>query len=376
MVGNSVSWTSGRSSTFGLKRSGDVRACSVSASSGERALAGNELIALPADGPPRAVEPAVRPDGRPCCEAPREPSCEHEERDAVGLWHHLWLMPAVRQRIARRLGERRGAAGGAELAREEVSDERLGRGIGRVVDDQPVRPEQRLEPPREGVSHANARPVGGAKRREEPFGELASRRAPRRARRGSARRGHRGRSEATDRSPAPSGFGKRDRVRLEARIEHRTARDLLPVMILGIDPENGHDIGVLLARRPAGELDGGDGFQQREERAAEGARLLAGEDRDRVGVGEFLSGLACGWRGAPPSLLDGKDTGDGRIRSSHRARPRDRVGPRLMRRRISGVERRDLGEVECVVARERPDPAEAAHVDRSAGRAVGERRFR
>ncbi len=64
---------------------------------------------------------------------------------------------------------------------------------------------------------------------------------------------------------------------------------------------------------------------------------------------------------------------------------RDRASPRVRamasvhacrRRRIAGVERRDLGEVEGVVPSQRPDPAKAAHVDRGAGRAVGERRFR
>ena len=69
------------------------------------------------------------------------------------------------------------------------------------------------------------------------------------------------------------------------------------------------------------------------------------------GLASLLSGLARGWRSAAPSLLGGKDAGDGRVRSSHRARPGDRVGPRLSRRRIAGVERRDLGEIERVVAR-------------------------
>ena len=171
-------------------------------------------------------------------------------------------------------------------------------------------------------------------------------------------------------------FGQRDRVRLEARIEHRTARDLVPVVIFGIDPEDRNDVGLLIVRGPAGELDGGDGFQQREERAAEGPRLLPGKNRDRSGVGEFLRGLARGGGSAAAGLLRGEEGRDGRARASQASRPRDRVGPGLAGRRIAGVERRDLGEVERVVAGERPDPAKTAHVDRSAGRAVGERRFR
>ena len=172
------------------------------------------------------------------------------------------------------------------------------------------------------------------------------------------------------------GFGKREGVGLEVRIEHRTLRDFFPVVILGIDPENGHDLRLLLARGAAGELDGGDGLEQREEWAAEGARLLAGDDGDGVALDELLGGLARGWRSAASSLLGGKDTGDGGARPGHRARSGDRVGPRLSRRRIAGVERRDLGEIEGVVPGQRPDPAETAHVDRCAGRTVGERRFR
>ena len=91
----------------------------------------------------------------------------------------------------------------------------------------------------------------------------------------------------------------------KALIEHRTARDLIPVVIFAIDPEDRNDVGLMIVSGPAGELDGGDGLQQREERAAEDPRLLPGQNRDRSGVGEFLRGLARGYGGPAAGLLCG-----------------------------------------------------------------------
>jgi hypothetical protein len=45
----------------------------------------------------------------------------------------------------------------------------------------------------------------------------------------------------------------------------------------------------------------------------------------------------------------------------------DRVAPRVGRRRIAGVERRDGGEVVGVIAGERADPAELADIDCETG---------
>ena len=143
----------------------------------------------------------------------------------------------------------------------------------------------------------DAGPVRGAKRGHQRFGELGL--AERTGELVEAVLDPGVQRQRRDRSLASAlWFRQRDRVRLEARIEHRTARDLIPVVIFGIDPENRNDVGLMIASGPAGELDGGDGLQQREERAAEGPRLLPGQDRDRSGVGEFLRGLASGCRGA------------------------------------------------------------------------------
>ena len=263
------------------------------------------------------------------------PRVELKERDAVGLGDNLRLMATGGQGLAGRFGQRRGAPGRTELARKEIRDERLGSRIGRVVDDETVWPEQRFEPPREGVGHAHAGPVRGTKRGHQRFGKLGL--AERIGELVEAVLDPGIQRQRRDRSLAGAlWFRQRDRVRLEARIEHRTARDLIPVVIFAIDPEDRNDVGLMIVRGPAGELDGGDGFQQREERAAEGPRLLPGKNRDRSGVGEFLRGLASGWpgpRGGPAARPGGSrqprwgEPGFGSGRS-RRSRPGGTTGRR------------------------------------------------
>ena len=147
-------------------------------------------------------------------------------------------------------------------------------------------------------------------------------------------------------------------------------------MIFRVDPENGHDLGLLLARGAAGQLDRSQCFEERKEWSSERPGLLAGEDGDRLRVGECLCGLPRGRRSAATFLLGCDDPDNLRVLAWHRPRSADGVGPRLSRRRVASVERGDLGKFECVVAGERPDPVEAPHVDRSAGRAVDEGRIR
>ena len=281
----------------------------------KRALAGDEMIALPANGAPRAVE--------------------MKERDAVRLGEDLRLMSAGRQRVARGLGERRGSAGGAELAREQVGDERLGRGIRRVVNHQPVGAEQRFEPPGKGVGHAEAWPVRVAERGHEPLRELGFAECARdliKTVLDAAIQHERG-----NRSLAGAlGLGQRDRVRLEAWVEPRTAGDFLPVVIFGVDPEHRNDFCLLFACGVAGQLDGGDGLEQREERSAEGAGLLSGEDRRpsrcrRASV--RLRGRPVEHRAAPAGLRG--------VRRPPRAVGSSRACGRLPRSRpVAGTDRR------------------------------------
>ena len=95
-----------------------------------------------------------------------------------------------------------------------------------------------------------------------------------------------------------------------------------------------------------------------------------------LGVFEFLSGFAGGWWRAPAFLLRREKTGDSGIRPRHPPGPGDGFSPRLSRRRVAGVERGNLREVEGVIAGEPPNPVETPDVNGGQGRSVGERRFR
>ena len=75
--------------------------------------------------------------------------------------------------------------------------------------------------------------------------------------------------------------GSGDGARRQRLVEDRTRPDFVPVVILGVDPEDGDGRHVVVARHLLGELDRRQRLEQREERAAEQARLLAGDDGDR-----------------------------------------------------------------------------------------------
>ena len=173
---------------------------------------------------------------------------------------------------------------------------------------------------------------------------------------------------AIGRSPAPSGFGKRDGAGLVLRVEDRAARDLVPVVVFSIDPEHGHDRRAQLALGAPRELNGGDGLQEGEQRTAEQAGLLPGDDGRGVGVGEKRGGCLRFGRGATPGLLCRDRSGDlGVLARAGPDAPRG-LAPRLRRLGIAGIQRRHVREVERVVARQRPHPWEPAHVDCEAGR--------
>ena len=95
------------------------------------------------------------------------------------------------------------------------------------------------------------------------------------------------RAPATGRSPAPSGASDRDRCRRVVAVEHRAGRDLVPVVILGVDPEDRHHRHAVLAADTAlRQPDRRERLQQRVERAAEEPGLLAGDDRHGAGIGQ------------------------------------------------------------------------------------------
>jgi len=169
-------------------------------------------------------------------------------------------------------------------------------------------------------------------------------------------------------SPAPS---------RSASVEHRTAPDFLPVVILRVDPEHGDGRHVVVAFVAARELQRGERLQQREQRTAENAGLLTCEYRDRRGIGQARGGGARAGRRVPLFLLCREDGSDPRAIARVLLCPLDGLAPRLAIHRVARVESLDLLEVVRVVAGERPNPREAADIEprglQAASRAGGHR---
>jgi len=120
----------------------------------------------------------------------------------------------------------------------------------------------------------------------------------------------------------------------------------------------------MLLRHLRRQLHRGNGLEQREERAAEEAGLLPGDDDACGGIGKRGAGLARRSRRAAAFLLRGDDARDFGGLPRQGTRARDRVGPRGRRCRIAGVKRRDVRERERIVRRQTPNPRKCSDVDR------------
>ena len=306
-----------------------------------RRVADDRLVAAAADRAARAVE--------------------MEERDAVGLRNDLRLVAARREFVTGGCRERCGPPRMAEFACEQVAHQRFGRRIGRFEHHEPVGAEHGLQPARERVGDAGAWPVGCPQLAEHPVGEVGLRERGRQFVESlfdAAVERQRG-----DRQLAGAlRLGQRDGPRLELAIEHGAAPHLVPVVILGIDPEDRDGRDAVRRGSLARELDGRDCLQQREERSAEGTGLLARDDGDGVGVCQLCRSGAGGRRGAAMRLLGGDDGRHGLPVARVARGAGDGVAPRVGRGRIARIERRDGRKIERVVPREWTDPPETAHI--------------
>ena len=172
-------------------------------------------------------------------------------------------------------------------------------------------------------------------------------------------------SRAMGSSPAPARSPSRIVTGADSRVEHRTAADFGPVVILGVDPEHRHHG----ARRARGSPARASfiavmRLEQREQRSAEEPGLLAGDDDDGARIGEARGrGSRCrlARRGAPAGP-----------RARARSRPASRCArggarsrqPRRSRSRgVAGEVRPHAIERERVVGGEASNPGEAANVD-------------
>ena len=99
-------------------------------------------------------------------------------------------------------------------------------------------------------------------------------------------------------------------TRFELLVEHRARPDLVPVVVFGLDPEDRDGRHLVLPRHLVGELERRQGFEQREQRTAEETRLLSGQDRDRLRIGEMRRRFDRPGRRLPPLLLSRDDRRD------------------------------------------------------------------
>jgi hypothetical protein len=259
-----------------------------------------------------------------------------------------------------------------DLAPEHVSRQRLGGRVGRVEDDEPVRPERRLDPRAEGVSHPDSRPVHRAQAVEQFLRELGVRQ--RRLERRERLAGRVVEPDASNRPFVRAGWiAERDVLQVQIRIEHAGALHLVPVVILRVDPEDRHGRDAMLGPYALGELDGRERFEQREQRSAEEPGLLSGHDRHRVGIAE-VRGCRDGFgRSAAAPLLRLHHVGHRVASADMPLRPRDGIAPGGPVRRVASEEVREPRVVEDVVRRQASNPWKAPDVDGKAGGRAGQR---
>jgi hypothetical protein len=250
-----------------------------------------------------------------------------EEREAVVLRVHLRVIAA---RCQIRSGERReldGLARHRQFAGKDLADQRLGRGIGRVVDHQAAIAENVLDPAAECVGHPNARLVGSSQAGHHVVAEFRWRQQLFEFVEGFVNRvgveadgGNRGWVGAGPRR-------KRNRARRQRVIEDGTRPDLLPVVIFGVDPEHRDRRNVVIARDLLGQFDRRHRLQQREQRSAEQPGLLAGDDRDRASIRKQAARGDGVRRRTTSRLLAPDHVGDRIAATVVRLRSRNRIGP-------------------------------------------------
>ena len=256
---------------------------------------------------------------------------EVEQREAVVLRVDLRVV------AARRRGRRRPAPAscavspGVDSSRANtLADERLGRRVRRVVDDQAAVAEHRFDPAAERVGHADARRVGApqvghAATRGIRWGAAAVR--ARRGRRRCDRRARRWRPAPARRRAAPAATTVRG-VERRRRTPYTT----------GLRPSRDPRRRSRRPRRPArcarattcsASLMRGQRLEQREQRAAEEPGLLAGDDGDRAAdrrAARPARARAAARRGAPAARA--MTAAISSRRRSCACVARDRVGPR------------------------------------------------
>ena len=116
----------------------------------------------------------------------------------------------------------------------------------------------------------------------------------------------------------------------------------------------------MLGGGPFREAEDGQRLEEREQRAAKQPCLLAGDDRDGLGIAQPLRrGQGIG-RCRPRALLRQDEVGDRVTLARMALRARNGVAPCRSVRRVTGKEVRDARMLKRVVTGEAPDPREDA----------------
>jgi hypothetical protein len=154
-----------------------------------------------------------------------------------------------------------------------------------------------------------------------------------------------------------------DRSEVEIGIEDAARLHLVPVVILGVDPENGDGDDAMLLFDAFSETDRRHRLQQREERSPKESGLLTRQDGDRSIVSKLT---CCGdrfGRRASSALLRQQEVGNCLPLSRISLCSHDGVAPGRGVGRVAGIELSHAREVERVIGGQPSDPRKAADVD-------------
>ncbi len=154
------------------------------------------------------------------------------------------------------------------------------------------------------------------------------------------------------------------RANVEVGVEHAAAPHFLPVVILGVDPEDRHRGHLVLLLDLLRQRDRRDRLEQRVDRPAEQSGLLAGDDGDGFRIGEPCARRQRGRRRVAGLLLRGDRGGQRGAIARMLLGAGDRRPPGLRLGRIAGEEVGQFREVVDVVDAERPGPRRAGKIDR------------
>jgi hypothetical protein len=159
----------------------------------------------------------------------------------------------------------------------------------------------------------------------------------------------------------------RDRERLHLGVEDAARFDLVPVVILGVDPEHGDRGYAMLGANLLGQSNGRQRLQQREERPTEQTGLLPGDDGHGLRVPKSGSCRDRCIGSTAAALLSLHEIRDRLAWTSVPLSACDDVAPR---RRIVGIASKEVSDarmVEDIVGSQATNPRESSDIDGKPG---------